>query len=83
MKRFDPDRYYKTDDPELCVLGTRGTLSQWRHRGEGPAYIKFGNRVLYEGRAINEWLDARVIEPTVGEEKPSEKSLTRPPQAGY
>ena len=75
MKRFDPDRYYKTDDPELCVLGSRGTLSQWRHRGEGPAYIKFGNRVLYEGRALNEWLDERVIEPTVAKKTKKMRQL--------
>ena len=36
MNRFEQDRYYKTDDPALAVIGTRGTLAQWRHRGEGP-----------------------------------------------
>ena len=62
MKRFDPDSYYRTTDPELALIGTRGTLSQWRHRGEGPPYLRFGNRVLYEGRALNEWLDSHRIE---------------------
>ena len=38
MHRFDPDRYYRTTDPELAVLATqRHTESQWRHRGEGTA----------------------------------------------
>ena len=64
MHRFDPDRYYRTNDPALAVIATRGTLSQWRHRGEGPPYIRFGNRVLYEGHALNKWLDARVVHPT-------------------
>lgn len=63
MKRFDPDRFYRTDDPALAVIATRGTLSQWRFRGEGPPYVKFGNRVLYEGRALNDWLDAHRVEP--------------------
>ena len=63
MKRFDPDRYYRTTDEELAVIGTRGTLSQWRFRGEGPPYIRFGNRVLYEGQALNQWLDAHRVEP--------------------
>ena len=64
MHRFDPDRYYRTTDPELRLIATRGTLSQWRHRGEGPPYIRFGNRVLYEGRALNEWIDAHMVHPT-------------------
>ena len=52
MTRFDPTRYYRTTDPELSILATRVTLAQWRHRGEGPAYFRFGNRVLYEGRGL-------------------------------
>ena len=65
MHRFKSDRFYRTGDPALAVIGTRGTMSQWRHRGEGPNYIKFGNRILYEGRALNAWLDARIVEPKV------------------
>ena len=53
MRRFDPDRFYKTTDPELTVLATRGTLSQWRHRGEG--------------RALNQWIDEHLVRPTNGE----------------
>lgn len=63
MHRFDPERYYKTDAPELAVIATRGTLSQWRHRSYGPKYTRFGNRVLYLGADLNAWLDERVIEP--------------------
>ena len=63
MYRFEPGRYYKTTDPELALVATRGTLSQWRHRGEGPVYVRFGNRVLYEGRELNAWLDAHVVRP--------------------
>ena len=62
MQRFEDDRYYPTSAPELRVLGSRGTLAQWRHRGVGPPYIRFGNRVLYEGRALNGWLDAQRVE---------------------
>ena len=63
MHRFDPDRYYRTTDEELTLIGTRGTLSQWRHKGSGPPYIKWGNRILYEGRALNEFIDAHRIVP--------------------
>ena len=64
MTRFDADRYYRTDDPALAVIATRGTLAQWRHRGYGPPYVRFGNRVLYRGVALNDWLDAHRVEPT-------------------
>ena len=63
MHRFDPDRYYKTDDPALAVIATRGTMSQWRHRGEGPRYVRLGGRVLYRGIDLNAWLDERIVEP--------------------
>ena len=64
MKRFQDDQYYRTTDEELALIATRGTLSQWRFRGEGPPYIRFGNRVLYEGRALNDWLDSHVVQPS-------------------
>ena len=63
MHRFECDRYYATDDPALRVVGTRGTLNQWRHLGRGPRYVRLGNRILYLGADLNEWLDERVVEP--------------------
>ena len=63
MRRFEPDKYYRTADPELGIIATRGTLAQWRHRGYGPRYTRFGNRVLYLGADLNLWLDERVVEP--------------------
>ena len=60
---FDCKRYYRTRDPELAIIATRGTLAQWRHRGEGPPFIRFGNRVLYLGADLNDWLDRHRIEP--------------------
>lgn len=63
VKRFDSNRYYRTHDPALTLIATSGTLAQWRHHGKGPAYIRFGNRVLYLGATLNEWLDAHVVRP--------------------
>ena len=57
MKRFDPTRYYFTSDPELGLIATRGTLSQWRHKGEGPVFLKLGQRVLYRGSDLNAYLE--------------------------
>ena len=60
---FDDDRFYRTNDPELDVIATRGTLAQWRFRGYGPKYIRYGNRVLYRGSDLNEWLQERTVSP--------------------
>ena len=64
MPYFEPDHYYRTDDPELSVIATPNTMRQWRHKGKGPPYIKPEGRVFYEGRALNEWLNAHEVLPT-------------------
>ena len=64
MPCFKPDRYYRTNDPELTVLATPGTMRQWRHQGKGPPYVKSGSRVLYKGSDLDEWLAAREVRPT-------------------
>ena len=61
MQRFDPDQYYRTVDPALAVIATRGTLAVWRHEGKGPRYVRFGNRVLYQGADLNAWLDSHIV----------------------
>ena len=63
MHRFDDTRYYRTIDPELEIIGTRGTMAQWRCRGEGPPYTRYGNRVLYFGRDLNRFLDSHRVDP--------------------
>ena len=62
-KRFDADTYYRPGDPALDVVASRGTLATWRWQGRGPRYAKYGNRVLYRGADLNEWLDSRVVDP--------------------
>ena len=63
MERFQHDRYYRPADPEMRLIATQGTLAVWRCEGRGPAYVRFGNRVLYEGDTLNQWLDAHRVEP--------------------
>ena len=62
MERFQDDRYYRTNDPALAVIGTRGSLAVLRHQNRGPRFVKLGNRVLYRGYDLNEFLDNHVIE---------------------
>lgn len=44
---------------ELCNrwrgLVTEKTLANWRHRGEGPQYIKAGGKILYTLEGIVEY----------------------------
>ena len=63
MERFQDDKYYRAADDAMRLIATRGTLAVWRHAGKGPSYVRFGNRVLYEGRVLNAWLDAHRVEP--------------------
>ena len=61
---FQDDRLYRTDDEELLVLGTPGSMAIKRHKGQGPPFIKAGQRVLYSGRDLNDWLNERRVTPT-------------------
>lgn len=69
LVKFEADKYYTTDAPELEFLGKPSTLAQWRHRGEGPPYIRFGNRVLYKGSDLNEWVESMRVIPTANNAK--------------
>ena len=60
---FDPDRLYRTADPELAIIASPGVLAQWRHKNSGPPFIKLSNRILYRGDALNRWLEERIVEP--------------------
>ena len=69
MERFDDSRFYATSDPELEVFGSAGTLAQWRHKGVGPGYVRFGNRILYEGAELNRYIDEHRVVPAQERDK--------------
>lgn len=73
MNYFNDDEFYKPSDPKMRLLGTEGCLAQWRCHGRGPAFIKFGNRVLYNGKTLNEWLENHVVVPS-GEARSNAKN---------
>jgi predicted DNA-binding transcriptional regulator AlpA len=43
-----------------------GQLANLRMRGEGPSHLKFSRRVLYESKAIEEWLDRHKVKTVEG-----------------
>ena len=62
MTRFEPDQYYRPADEAMRLIATVGSLAIWRHKGMGPPYTKFGNRVLYKGDDLNAWIDKHRVE---------------------
>ena len=44
------------EDFRLLAGATRLTVEAWRKRGQGPAYIRLGNRVLYPREAVSAYL---------------------------
>ena len=50
---------------ELLRLGS-STPSNWRSRGVGPPYFKFGNLIRYRCSEVLGWLEEQRIEPDSG-----------------
>ena len=67
---FDETKFYPTNDPALRVIGPPSTLAHWRCEGRGPAFHKWGSKVLYLGADLNEWL-ARQRVPTADQPQPA------------
>lgn len=48
------------EDFQALAAVKPGTAEAWRKRGTGPAYIRLGNRVLYEREAVRQFLQTLV-----------------------
>jgi hypothetical protein len=40
------------------------TLGAWRHRGQGPVYVKIGKLVFYRPSDIRAYVASRIVRPT-------------------
>ena len=60
---YDETKLYPTNDPAVLALASYSTMSHWRSEGSGPSYIKIGAKVAYSGRALNEWIAERTVQP--------------------
>jgi predicted DNA-binding transcriptional regulator AlpA len=46
------------------LIGTTpATMRRWRHERRGPKYFKIGSLVRYAVGDIEDWADARIVEP--------------------
>lgn len=52
------------EDFRLLALATPSTVEAWRKRGQGPAYIRLGNRFLYPRKAVAKFLEGITKERT-------------------
>lgn len=46
------------EDFQLLAGATEKTVEAWRKRGQGPAYIRLGNRYLYPRKAIAKYFES-------------------------
>jgi hypothetical protein len=51
-----PDGRMRSKDASLYTGFSEGTLANWRVKGNGPRFIKRGNRVFYFKTDIDNWL---------------------------
>ena len=60
------DRRFLTAKEVADLLRTTaGHLANQRMRGEGPPYFKFERKVLYEKKALNDWLTRHEVKTTI------------------
>ena len=59
-----PKRYLTND--QFCGLMGRShyTSQRWRTRGDGPPYLKIGNRIMYDLDDVQEWMACQKRENT-------------------
>jgi hypothetical protein len=55
--------YTSEHDAAQQLKQTVRTLRAWRHRGEGPTWIKIGKRVYYPNTGIPAWLKSLERKP--------------------
>ena len=60
---FEANILYRANDPRVTEIIPYSTLASYRHEGRGPAYLKVGTRIFYQGAALNEWLKTLTVEP--------------------
>ena len=46
------------EDFQQLAGATANTVEAWRKRGQGPAYIRLGNRYLYPRKAVAKHLES-------------------------
>ena len=73
--------YLRTQAAGEYLAGTQPqTLRVWRVAGRGPKYAKIGNRILYDTRDLDEFLESRKFSSTA-EAREAERRTGKTPKA--
>lgn len=65
--------YYLTSEEAAIRLHlSPGTLCNWRVKGRGPKFVKFGAKVLYPEREVQEY-EKRSVRQNTAEQKEKQK----------
>jgi hypothetical protein len=55
-------RLLKTNEVEKVYNINAGTLANWRYQGREPVYVKYGRKVLYPIRALEDWCQCHQVQ---------------------
>ena len=62
---FEANKLYLAADAALDCIATKTTMTAWRHRRQGPPYIKMNSgrrgRIAYLGSDLNAYLTKRRV----------------------
>lgn len=61
-----PDELLPAPDVSAEIHVPEPTLAQWRHRGEGPKFLKLGGHVRYRRSDLDAWLESCARSSTRG-----------------
>lgn len=59
LEKLRRKEYLTTEEVEKLYNINANTLRKRRVNGEGPAYVKDGERVLYASKAVSQYLESR------------------------
>jgi hypothetical protein len=58
MGKFTTEQFHDTSQAALILRMSGRTLEKWRVTGGGPAYRKFGRKVLYADSDLSAWVES-------------------------
>ena len=70
MPTADPHIYLTQAEAADVLRISARSLERWRLEGTGPAYRKFGRRVVYGRADLETWAESRVFTSTSESERP-------------
>ncbi len=60
MDRTVTVNYLTTAELSQLLKTPASTLRYWRTQGEGPPWLKVGNRILYRDVDVHAWAESRI-----------------------